>query len=317
MIHCQLESWVGYITALKGRCDQYQQLNFSIDIHLSPLSFIHVPLCTHLPIILDVHSLYTFNIQVRQRPALSHNYKSLSLNSLSFLAMSMDGPSGPLPPESHQLGTVETTVSVAELPTDPAKPITFDQYGDLSLLVGKNPHSRVILVDSRALCRASPVFRKMLRGSFAEQQPTNGEDWVVKLPEDKPTVIATLCDLCHGQATQTLRSPSFRSLYDIVVAADKYDMIRCLRLVTRRWLTRYFQTFPGKPLDIPETFNLLLVAGHLGDVALTKKVIGKIANNVHLDTSGNLTHGESSMPVEEYAEPNLFDVIGKICLLNQ
>lgn len=229
--------------------------------------------------------------------------------------MDIDDSSHSLPPESSQLNTVNAIVPAPKLTSNPVETITFDQDSDLSLLVGTNPHLHVMLIDSRALCRASPVFRKMLRGSFVERQPTNGEGWVVKLPEDKPKAIAALCDLCHGQTRRTLRDPSFPTIYDIVVAADKYDMIRCLRPVTRRWIDLCYPLL-HRSTSMGTMFKLLLVAEHLGDVDLMKKLMGGIANYVGLDPTGNLISGKRPRPVEDHVEATLFDVLGESCLLS-
>jgi hypothetical protein len=74
--------------------------------------------------------------------------------------------------------------------------LTFDEDGDLRLMVGTNP-SQEMLADSHVLCRISPVFRKMLRGPFAERKPGQG-NWNIKLPEDDSRSFSVLMDMAHG-----------------------------------------------------------------------------------------------------------------------
>ncbi|KAI1045607.1 hypothetical protein LB505_004782 [Fusarium chuoi] len=51
--------------------------------------------------------------------------------------------------------------------------IVFDDSGDLWLTVGSVSSSKILHVDSNALCRASNVFRAMLRGHFSDSKPAN------------------------------------------------------------------------------------------------------------------------------------------------
>lgn len=114
------------------------------------------------------------------------------------------------------------------------EPIKFDPEGDLRLIVGSGSDAQEMLVDSRALCRSTPVFRKMLAGTFAEAKPASG-DWVVKLPEDNPNGFVILMDMVHHLYERTPNKPSLQELYDLTVLTDKYDMTRILRSKARLW----------------------------------------------------------------------------------
>ncbi|KAK8112319.1 uncharacterized protein PG998_008776 [Apiospora kogelbergensis] len=86
-------------------------------------------------------------------------------------------------------------------------------------------------VCSRALARASPVWRKMLYGGFAESKPKDG-DWIVELPDDDVPAIEFFLSAIHARFDKI---PAFDSLpdlswlYMVSVVADKYDTIRFLR----------------------------------------------------------------------------------------
>jgi hypothetical protein len=112
-------------------------------------------------------------------------------------------------------------------PAQQREPLTFDQDGDLKLTVGTNP-SQEMLVDSHVLCRTSPVFRKMLRGPFAERKPEQG-NWNIKLPEDDNETFAVLMDLAHGLYMRVECTITTAKLYKLCVLSNKYDMISVLR----------------------------------------------------------------------------------------
>ncbi|KAF4436195.1 nuclear pore [Fusarium acutatum] len=77
--------------------------------------------------------------------------------------------------------------------------IVFDDNGDLWLTVGSVSSSKILHVDSNALCRASKVFRAMLRGRFSDSKPANSlHRWEVKLPEDNPEAFVVLMDIVHA-----------------------------------------------------------------------------------------------------------------------
>ena len=195
--------------------------------------------------------------------------------------------------------------------TKPLQCITFDRDGDLQLVVGRNEGQQDMVVDSRALCRGSPVFRKMLSGSFKEAKPRNGDDWVVKLPYDKSEAMIILCDLCHGQSERTPMSPSILTLYNVAVVADKYDMVRCLRPVAFRWLkvcgrTSKLNTFEDKTL-------LLCAAWYLGDASLVRCLAGDISKHVQFNQQGEPYFG--SWRMVDDVRLNHIDVLGKLFLL--
>ncbi|GKT46624.1 uncharacterized protein ColSpa_06805 [Colletotrichum spaethianum] len=64
----------------------------------------------------------------------------------------------------------------------PSELVTYDKDGDLTVRVG--PKLKPYRIDSKTLCRSSPIFKKMLYGGFAESRPSNGSDWTIALPDD-------------------------------------------------------------------------------------------------------------------------------------
>jgi len=113
--------------------------------------------------------------------------------------------------------------------------IILESDGDLILIVGLDIAARPseFLVYSRALSRASRVFKVMLDGGFKESRPIDPSlPWVVTLPDDNPEPAKILFDSIHGRAHYVPRELGLLStsnLYNILVLADKYDMTKLLQ----------------------------------------------------------------------------------------
>ncbi|KAK2690143.1 hypothetical protein QWA68_010925 [Fusarium oxysporum] len=114
--------------------------------------------------------------------------------------------------------------------------IVFDPRGDVKLCVGETDPV-TFTACSRALARASPVFERMLFGLFMESRPANGEDWVVELPEDKPTALSIFLRISHGQFDQVPRKLSIDDLYDLTVLSNYYDGTHMLEPWMGRWMS--------------------------------------------------------------------------------
>ncbi|KAF5551165.1 hypothetical protein FNAPI_7479 [Fusarium napiforme] len=82
--------------------------------------------------------------------------------------------------------------------------IVFDDNGDLWLTTDPVSSSKILRVDSNALCRASKVFGAMIRGRFSGSKPANNlHRWEVKLPR----IIQKLLLFLWTLPTQTSTMP--------------------------------------------------------------------------------------------------------------
>ncbi|KAF5633628.1 hypothetical protein F25303_9057 [Fusarium sp. NRRL 25303] len=117
--------------------------------------------------------------------------------------------------------------------------IVFDDSGDLWLTVGSVSSSKILHVDSNTLCRASEVFRAMLRGHFSDSKPANDlHRWEVKLPEDDPEAFVVLMDIVHANFDHAPLNLRPQELYNICVLTNKYDMTKTLRPMATAWYQR-------------------------------------------------------------------------------
>ncbi|KAK0667805.1 hypothetical protein QBC41DRAFT_227650 [Cercophora samala] len=128
-----------------------------------------------------------------------------------------------------------STPESADQPLHVTKPVDInklhieeiDPYGDLILHVGADLDltPRTFKVDSSALRRGSPVFKKMLFGPWVEAKPPTGERWLVSLPEDNPDALELILQIAHCQfsSAQKERMTPER-VYDLFLVSDKYGM---------------------------------------------------------------------------------------------
>lgn len=138
--------------------------------------------------------------------------------------------------------------------------LVFDVDGDLRLEVGKNKVP--CLVCSKALARASPFFKRLLYGGFAESRENTMSDtgeWSLPLPEDDVNAMKILFDIIHGRPQEvpkilpmdrealvdpaTIRvSATFSNsveaqlLYLVALAADKYCITHIIKPWVQIWL---------------------------------------------------------------------------------
>lgn len=125
--------------------------------------------------------------------------------------------------------------SVMPEKTSPApKPIRIDNDGDLLLRVGSGATMSDFKVCSAAMRRASPVWKKMLFGPWAESKPIDGE-WIVELPEDASWPTFILLMIIHGIFDQVPNVLTLQNLRAVLIVADKYDLVHVIRPWAAGW----------------------------------------------------------------------------------
>jgi len=155
--------------------------------------------------------------------------------------------------------------------------LSIDADGDLILVVG--PRSREFLVCSKALSRASRVFKCMLNGPFKEARPEAGP-WVVTLPEDNDAAAELMLYIIHSMFDHVPATLSVAELYDALVFADKYDMTGHFRPWMENWLAQNRQD-----LRESERFNTAIgICWATGDV----ETLRFLANRICLECSINI-----------------------------
>lgn len=154
--------------------------------------------------------------------------------------------------------------------------IKIDSDGDLTLVVGQGEEKREYLVDSRAISRASPVFKRMLNGPFVEGRPVDPSlPWAVSLPEDDPQAACTILKIAHSSVedipTDALRLHDF---YKILVFSEKYDMAVILRPWVRIWGPKTFSGLEMKKEQSWDPHALFYMIGILWELGALNSLTG-------------------------------------------
>ncbi|KAI0377600.1 hypothetical protein F5Y04DRAFT_173441 [Hypomontagnella monticulosa] len=153
--------------------------------------------------------------------------------------------------------------------------VEFDQRGDLRLRVGpaNETSSTSFLVCSRTMARISPVFDRMLYGSFAEAKPTDAENWVVDLPEDDPASLAIIVRIAHGHFNEVPRILTIERLYTLTTLTHYYDATPILTPWVDTWLNSVDDILRDSNILMPK---FLWVAWELGQKVLFKATARRI-----------------------------------------
>ena len=159
-------------------------------------------------------------------------------------------------------------------------PIEFDRRGDLTLRVGPPDAitSNSFLVCSRTLARTSPVFDRMLYGTFAEAKPTDDADvnpkhWVVDLPADDPAALAILVRIAHGHFNEVPKALPIDVLYSLTTLTHYYDATSALIPWVDTWLAAVDDIWRDADLLMPQ---FLWVTWELGRKTLFKTTARRI-----------------------------------------
>lgn len=208
-----------------------------------------------------------------------------------------------------KLGFNQITMTAAEIrpcfvsSPDVSEKTIIDCHGDLHLQVG--PERHVVVVCSRALRRASVVWKTMLFGSFAESKPTyNTEEWVVRLPEDRSEPVLTVLAIIHNRFDLVPLNITAMELYQILVVTEKYDMAEITRPWARQWIDHVQQT----------TRQVLAwIAWELGDANIFAHAVDMLAITCGLDEKGQLITEKGALLAQAKYDPlRPTDILGTV-----
>lgn len=176
--------------------------------------------------------------------------------------------------------------------------VILDEDGDLILIVGGDEDPDVVptvfhimpspptsfQVCSRALSRTSPVFKAMLNGPFKESRSNNTfntNDWVVELPSDNPESFGVLLHIIHSNFDVVPNSVDLLQLFQILVAANKYDMVRIIRHFLSVWFDVNKQWLWPLP-TVPDLQLLVQVSYELGVESIFREAVISLALHCEL-----------------------------------
>lgn len=155
-------------------------------------------------------------------------------------------------------------------------------------MVGRGEWQKKFIVDSRAMARASSVFKAMFFGHFKESKPRNGLDWSVELPEDDPQGLEILLAIIHAKfnAIQPRKQLVDEVAYKVCILADKYLMMQLLSPFITQWFP-YKESFGEHGSHALYTTHnsakfRLAIAYFLGDGAAFWRVLGFYTFNTNI-----------------------------------
>lgn len=103
-----------------------------------------------------------------------------------------------------------------------------------------------MLVSSKHLMLASPVFKAMLQHSAFREGATLRTSGQVKvpLPDDDPAALKILLDIVHGRVRQVPREVNLKVMTDLSVLVDKYQMLEVVELYAEIWMSTLKYSVP-------------------------------------------------------------------------
>lgn len=148
-----------------------------------------------------------------------------------------------------------------------------DPNGDVVLFfTGDSPR---LLVSSKVLCLASPVFTAMFSRHFREGHSLSSTGSTeISLPDDPPLAMETIAKILHFRHDLVSMS-GLDDLFDVALMADKYDLANSLgpwRQVWLRFASKHRKGFSGQHL-YREIFIRYVFRDRPGFLELTKQAI--------------------------------------------
>jgi hypothetical protein len=102
-----------------------------------------------------------------------------------------------------------------------------------------------MLVSSRHMMLASPVFRAMLDGNFKEGCDLSSNGKVqVPLPDDNPAAFVIVLDIIHGHNRRVPREIDLELLSEISILVDKYQMVEAVEFFAESWIEGLKSSLP-------------------------------------------------------------------------
>ncbi|KAF1833171.1 hypothetical protein BDW02DRAFT_631490 [Decorospora gaudefroyi] len=140
------------------------------------------------------------------------------------------------------------------------------KYGDVLLQVGQQKDAVHVLVSSKVLSLASKVFDAIFNNGFSEGQGLSSTSpREVRLPDDDPVHMTTICKLVHMQTSDIPEKLGVAELAQFAVLCDKYDCVDGVRGWSKAWISIFAPDDDASPtpltiaylLDLPREFRIV------------------------------------------------------------
>jgi hypothetical protein len=131
------------------------------------------------------------------------------------------------------------------MPDQKASAINIDPNGDVILELSHPDGKTHLLISSKVLSLASPVFAAMFRSRFKEGLGNHSmaeSTYVIPLPEDDAEAFTLLCNVIHFRFDDIPRKPDLTCLEHLAFICDKYDCRRALTAQCALWLNIWIES---------------------------------------------------------------------------
>ncbi len=107
-------------------------------------------------------------------------------------------------------------------------------------------------------------------GPTQSQQPQTQVFTEVVLQDDDPDALLILLRLIHGRSSQVPRMVDLRTLTQIAILVDKYELFETTDLLIDQWLSSAKETLPAELND--DLLSWMFIAGVFEDKSISKRV---------------------------------------------
>lgn len=233
--------------------------------------------------------------------------------------------------------SLDPTPQAPRLP--PSSATAIDKDGDLYLAVG--PDGRAFQVDSRAIIRASEVWKKMvspppplsldpthprnkeiiltraiplqLTGGWAESRPAEGA-WVVELSGDDPRAMEVVLHIIHLNNRHIPRRLSGEELFNVATLVDLYQVGGCLGLWAKTWCEPAVRELKGQAVqfEFQDLLRLTWIGWVFGNRVIFERAVNKLVLEVEIDGEGCLVD-PAGIYLDEFRFLRAMDLESKAC----
>jgi hypothetical protein len=130
---------------------------------------------------------------------------------------------------------------------------------------GEKLETRELIVSSKVLSLASPVFRVMIGGKFKEgvelaEKTASSETYDLPLPEDDAEATIVLCKILHFNIKDVPEKPTTVCLEKLAYLCDKYQCINAMKYCGGLWLRNWLLVCDKEDPSIDDLCRLLIFA---------------------------------------------------------
>jgi hypothetical protein len=118
--------------------------------------------------------------------------------------------------------------------------VQIDPDGDIAFELS-NPNGKTqLLVSSKVMSLASPVFARMFKSQFIEglnTQPTPTTTRVIALPDEDEEAFTLICNSLHYRLGSSWPTLSVTCLENVAIICNKWDLVGAMSFSSETWLS--------------------------------------------------------------------------------